>query len=245
MGRPRFEKAIVVGASSGIGEQIAWKLAESGCRVAAVARRQDRLEALAARAPERIRAYAHDVRNIDEAPELFQRITGDLGGLDLVVYAAGVMPAVGPEEFDTEKDRDMVETNLLGAIAWLNQAALRFQGTRSGTIVGIGSLAGERGRRGQPVYNASKAGLHAYLEALRNRLDRLGVAVVTIKPGPVATEMTAHLELKNAMSAESAATLVLQKARASGEYCLKPMHRALFWAIRHVPSWIFRRLPIS
>src|SRR5687767_8149683 len=121
-----YQHAIIIGASSGIGAAIAEDLAAGGCRVAAVARRLDRLEELAARFPGRVLPFAHDVTRYEEVPGLFQEITRQLGGLDLIVYASGVMPEVGPAEFSFEKDRAMIEVNVLGAIAWLNQAAVRF-----------------------------------------------------------------------------------------------------------------------
>ena len=239
-----YRHAIVIGASSGIGQALVERLAKSGCRVAAVARRKDRLDALAARYPEHVVPIPHDVADTEAVPAIFQEAAKQLGGLDLVIYAAGVMPEVGAMEFCFEKDRAMVEVNLLGAIAWLNQAAIRFQNTRRGTIVGIGSVAGDRGRYAQPVYNTTKAALATYLEALRNRLDRLGVRVVTIKPGPVQTEMTARLHLRGAMSAETAARLILLKSRRTGEHYLRFGHWLAFGIIRNIPSALFRRLRV-
>ena len=239
-----FPKAIVVGGSSGIGREVVRQLAQGGARVVAVARREAELASLVEEFPERVSAMVHDVTDYARVPTIFQEATGRLGGLDLVVYAAGTMPAVGPHEFSFEKDRAMVEVNLLGAIAWLNEAAVRFENTRSGTIVGIGSVAGDRGRVGQPVYNASKAALATYLEALRNRLSRHGVTVVTIKPGPTATPMTAHLRSKGMMPAEAVAKAILAKSRRGGEHYVKFAHRAAFAIIRNIPSPIFRRLKV-
>lgn len=239
-----YRAAIVVGASSGMGREIVRQLAARGCRVAAVARRTDRLAELVAENPDHILAFAHDVTDYDAVPGLFQEITHRLGGLDLVVYASGVMPEVGAREYDVAKDRPMIEVNVLGAIAWLNQAAIRFENTKRGTIVGIGSVAGDRGRCGQPVYNASKACLATYLEALRNRLSRYGVRVVTIKPGPVQSEMTAHLHLKGAMPAEEAARRILAKSGKAGEHYLKLVHRVAFYVIKRIPSPLFRRLKV-
>ncbi|MFQ3586805.1 MAG: SDR family NAD(P)-dependent oxidoreductase [Fimbriimonadaceae bacterium] len=236
--------AIVVGASSGIGAEVTRQLAEKGWRVAAVARRADRLERLAAEHPGRVIPVVHDVRDTGAVPELFLKTTGELGGLDLIVYAAGVMPEVGWHEYNFEKDRLMVEVNLLGAIAWLNQAAIRFEGTRSGSIVAIGSVAGDRGRAGQPVYNTTKAALATYMEALRNRLSRYGVRVVTIKPGPTATEMTAHLHLSGMMPAEKAAAKIVGLRNKTGEHYLKTTHRIAFAIIRRIPSFLFRKLKI-
>ncbi len=237
---PSARNAIVVGASSGIGAELVRQLAAKGVMVAAVARRADRLEQL----PTGVLTYTHDVTQFSEAPALFQTICQDLGGLDLIIYAAGVMPAVGPTEYDFEKDRQMVDTNLLGAIAWLNPAAERFSAAGHGTIIGIGSVAGDRGRYGQPVYNTTKAALTTYLEALRNRLSSRGVKVITIKPGPVATEMTADLNLKGTMSAETAARKILEKSGRSGEHYLSFAHRVIFAIIRSIPSPLFRKLKL-
>jgi NAD(P)-dependent dehydrogenase (short-subunit alcohol dehydrogenase family) len=240
----QFQHAIVVGASSGLGRALAEKLAASGCRVGIVARRTDRLRELADRFPGQVLPFGHSVTNYDEVPALFQDICRQLGGLDLFIYASGTMPEVGPTEFNFRKDAQIVDVNIKGAIAWLNEAAVRFGNTRRGSIVAIGSLAGDRGRAGQPAYNMSKAALATYMEALRNRLSRFGVKVVTIKPGPMQTEMTSRLHLRNAMSAEAAAQIILRKCNKTGEHYLRFSHRILFTVIRNIPSWIFRRLNI-
>ena len=239
-----YSHAIVIGASSGIGEQLVRQLVIDGTKVAAVARRGDKLGALANDFTGQVLPFSHDVTNFGEVPRLFQEITQQLGGLDLVIYAAGVMPEVGGHEFSFEKDKQMVDVNLLGAIAWLDQAAVRFENTKSGTIIGIGSVAGERGRQGQPVYNTTKAALATYLDSLRNRLSRSGVKVVTVKPGPTETEMTAHLHMKGMMSSSRAATLILTKSRKNGEFFLKFTHKIAFAIIRNIPSSVFRLLKI-
>jgi NADP-dependent 3-hydroxy acid dehydrogenase YdfG len=220
------------------------QLADGGCRVAAVARRGDRLQALAKEYPNRIIPIVADVSKFDETPAIFLRCTDALGGLDLVIYNSGIMPDVAPTEFNFAKDHAMIETNFSGAVAWLNQAAERFLSSRRGTIVVIGSVAGDRGRRGQPVYNASKAGLHAYAEALRNRLSRSGVTVTTMKPGPVATDLVAHLGFRGAIPADQAARIIIAKSSRGSEQYLKFSHRVIFSIIRLLPSWIFRWIPI-
>jgi len=240
----KWSRAIVIGASSGVGRALAERLVTSGAKVAVVARRFELLEDFKARHTERIFPYQHDVCNVEEVPALFAEITKHLGGLDLVIYASGVMPEVGPDEYNFAKDNQILEVNVRGAVAWLDEAAQRFNGAHQGTIVGIGSVAGDRGRVGQPVYNASKAFLATYLEALRNRLHKKGVTVVTIKPGPIRTEMTARLHLNKAMPVEQAADIILKKIERSGEHYLKLSHAAMFYVIKRIPGAIFRRLKI-
>lgn len=240
----KYQHAIIVGASSGIGAELVRQLAQSGCKVAAVARRREKLDELAAEFPGLVFPVVHDVTKFDDAPSVFQATCKEIGGLDYICYAAGVMPDVGFHEYNFEKDRQMIEVNVLGMMAWLNQAAIRFEGTKSGTIAAIGSVAGERGRSGQPAYNTSKAAVATYMEGLRNRLSRYGVIVSTIKPGPTQTEMTEHLHLKGAMDPRKAAEIVLAKSAKNGEHYVKFTHRVAFAIIKNIPSPIFRKLKI-
>lgn len=244
---PLAGRALVVGASSGMGAAIVRELVRRGWRVAALARREPELAALRAECgPERVLVRAHDVRRVDEVPALFEELVRELGGLELLVYAAGIMPRVGPQEFDSEKDREILLVNTLGAIAWCNPAAEYFQASRAGTIVGIGSIAGDRGRKGNPVYGASKAALKHYLEALRNRLSDFGVRVCTIQPGFVATPMTASLgPLPGIVSAEAAARTIVDYARRGSGVRYVPFKWLLVsLVIRNIPSFVFRRLTI-
>jgi decaprenylphospho-beta-D-erythro-pentofuranosid-2-ulose 2-reductase len=123
-------------------------MAAQGTRVALVARREDALNQLATTIGPNALVFAHDVTNAAEVPELFQKICQELGGLDVIVYSSGVMPHLGTDEYTYSKDANMIEVNCLGAVAWLNEAAQRFGQTKSGTIVGISSVAGDRGRAG-------------------------------------------------------------------------------------------------
>ena len=238
-------RAIVIGASSGLGAALTRQLVARRYHVAAVARREAELAALRAGLPAgAVSPYVHDVTETDQVPLLFDQITRDLGGLDLIIYAAAVQPPVAAHEYDFAKDEAMLRTNLLGAVAWLNQAALRFERARGGHIVGVSSIAGDRGRVGSPVYNTSKAGLDTYLEALRNRLSRHGVTVTTIKPGFIDTEL-----LKNAartfwvISADEAAALTLDAiGRRRQVAYVPPRWRLVSLAVRAMPSVVFRRL---
>ncbi len=247
-----WRHAIVVGASSGIGAAVARQLADGGARVALVARRAEELDVLArdiadaTHARDRALVFPHDVTAVDEVTELLPRITHALGGLDLLVYAAGIMPRVGADEYDVGKDRAVFAVNVVGAIAWCNAVAERFARAGGGTIVGISSVAGDRGRRGFPAYNASKAALDTYLEAIRNRVARHGVRVVTVKPGPVDTPMTRGMEkLPLLVSAEQAARDLLAGAAGGSQVVYVPAKwRPIMFVIRHIPSFVFRRLDL-
>ena len=244
-------RAIVIGASVGMGAALSRKLAKEGYVVALVARQKEKLDELCAEINQsvgetRALAFPHDVANYKEVPSLLTNIVAEIGGLDTCIFLAGInYPPGGNEKFNFENDRQMVEVNLIGAMAWLSPVAEMFQNAKAGQIVGIGSVAGDRGRVGNPGYNTSKAGLHTYLEALRNRLTRHGVNVLTVKPGFVKTEM-----LKAAVGPTPFA-IPVEKAvddiYSAMQNRRQTIYTPFFWqyimlVIRHIPSFIFRRL---
>ncbi len=242
--QPNRPVALIVGASSGIGAALARRLAREGYTLALVARRADQLERLATE----INGYAHDVRDYDDAPALFTRITADLGPLRLAVYAAGVMPAPTDDAWTFAQERATIEINALGAIRWLDLAADAFQRQGFGVLVGISSVAGDRGRRGNSAYQASKAALSTYLDSLRYRLRGSGVRVVTVKPGYVATAMTAGARLPKPLvtPAEAVADRVARVAAHGrpGVVYIPGYWAPIMWVIRHLPSALIARLPL-
>ncbi len=244
----RDRRALVVGASSGIGAALVRALAKEGWSVAAVARREEELRTLAdgADGPGTVHVRAHDAANAAEVGQIFEELVRELGGLDLVVYAAGIMPAVAEDQFDTELDLDMLAVNTGGCIAWLNPAASYFRSRRAGSIVGISSIAGDRGRKGNPVYGATKAAMNHYLEALRNRLSDHGVHVCTIRPGFVDTAMTRGMPgLFWLITADEAAKQILHAVKKRIQVRYVP--RRWFWVgfvIRCIPSFLFRRMSV-
>lgn len=249
---PRWRRAIVVGASSGIGRALAERLAAEGTAVALLARRQEELNAVVAAIEATpghgsVRAVRHDVRDTDNVSLLMDEIAGAMGGLDLVVYAAGVQPRVAPSAYPTADDLETIAVNFAGAVAWLNAAADRFGRAGEGTIVGISSVAGDRGRRGNPVYGATKAALATYLESLRNRLAARGVTVTTVKPGFVATrllESASTPPFVPVLPPAEAARQILAAAAGRRVVYIPGWWRAVMWAIRAVPSPIFERLNV-
>jgi short-subunit dehydrogenase len=155
-----------------------------------------------------------------------------------------VQPSLDPDEYDFDKDAAMAKVNLMGAMAWLDQAAVRFQRAGKGQIVGISSIAAVRGRRMNPGYNATKAGFDTYLEALRNRLSQHGVSITTIRPGLVDTRL-----LENAartfwvVSPARAAQQIFKAIKRRKQVVYVPGRwRVVALMVTHMPSVIFRRL---
>ncbi|MCL4529442.1 MAG: SDR family NAD(P)-dependent oxidoreductase [Chloroflexi bacterium] len=246
-------RGVIVGASGGIGAALSRRLARAGYILALVDRNEQTLEQLCDEINKdyeetRVVPYLNDVTDYDSAPDALRRIVADLGGLDLFIYIAGVIYFPAIDEYNFGEDLKMVEVNLLGAMAWMSQVAPLFLSKKSGQIVGVSSVAGDRGRVGNPGYNTSKAGFTAYLEGLRNRLTRHGVNVITIKPGMVKTEM---LNLPNAprpvfaVTPEEAADGIWNAIRKRKQQVY--ISGVWFWlmlVIRNIPSFIFRRMNI-
>ena len=167
-----------------------------------------------------------------------------MGGLDLFIDNSGIVFPSGMKHYEFEKDRRVTEVNYLGALAWLDPVAAMFHRLKDGQIVGICSVAGDRGRVGTPSYNASKAALACYLKSLRNRLTRRGVHVLTVKPGYVLTDMTSGKKnLHFAISAEHAAADICKAIHRRKQV----IYTASIWwlimfVVRNIPSVIFRRL---
>ena len=242
-------RGLILGASDGLGAELARKLARENYALALLARSRDKLETLCNEINSQggsAHAYVHDVAEYDNAPDLLRKIVADLGGLDLVIFVAGVnYPPGGIDKFNFENDRKMIEVNLIGAMAWLHPVSEMFLAAKSGQIVGIASVAGDRGRVGNPGYNTSKAGLATYLEALRNRLTRHGVHVLTVKPGFLKTEMLKAAQGPTPFAIEPSkaaeAILTAMKKRKQLIYTAS-IWRWIMLAIQHTPSFIFRRL---
>lgn len=244
-------RGIIVGASGGIGAALARKLTDEGYTLALLDRNAEVLQTVCNEINSksdvtRVIPFQHDVTDYQVVPDLLRKIIADLGGLDLFVYVAGVIHFPALTEYNFEQDHKMVEVNLLGAMAWMSQVAPLFQSAKSGQIVGVSSVAGDRGRVSNPGYNTSKAGFTCYLEALRNRLSRHGVNVITIKPGMVKTEM---LNLPNAprpvlaVTPEQAADGIWDAIRKRRQTAyVAGIWRWVMLIIRHVPSVIFRRM---
>lgn len=196
-GKLEGKVALVTGASSGIGEATALALASEGARVGIAARRRDRLEDLARRIVERggqSLIIEADVADEAQARRMVKETRDKWGRLDILINNAGVMllgPIVGA---DTEDWRRMVHINLLG-LMYATHAALPIlveQG--GGDVANVSSVAGRSARSGSGVYNATKFGVGAFSEALRQEVTKTHhIRVILIEPGAVATELPNHI----------------------------------------------------
>ena len=190
--------ALVTGASSGIGEATARELARHGARVALVARRRDRLEALAAEIGDAAVVVEADVSDRADAERAVAEAVEQLGRLDVLVNNAGVM-LLGPVEGAPVDEWDrMVQVNLLGLL-YCTSAALPHllraaeDGPRQvADVVNVSSVAGRVARSGSGVYNATKFGVGAFSESLRQEVTQRHVRVSLVEPGAVETELAGH-----------------------------------------------------
>jgi NADP-dependent 3-hydroxy acid dehydrogenase YdfG len=183
---------LVTGASSGIGQATALALSKAGARVAVGARRADRLEALAQEAPGEILTLKLDVADRQSVQDAVDATVEHFGALDALVNNAGIMlsgPILGA---DTTEWTRMVETNLLGSM-YAVHAALPHLLRSKGAVVQISSTSGRTSSAMSGVYSATKFGINAFAEALRQEVTEQGVRVVLVEPGFVATELAGHI----------------------------------------------------
>jgi NADP-dependent 3-hydroxy acid dehydrogenase YdfG len=193
--------ALVTGASSGIGAASALSLAEQGAAVVIAARRKDRLDALATQIEGRggtVAVFETDVTDQQQAADLIERTVAQCGRLDTLVNNAGVMllgPAVGADLTEWQR---MIELNVLGLLYCAHAAlphllsAAETSPRRVADMVNISSVAGRVPRNGSGVYNATKHGVGAFSESLRQEVTRRHVRVSLVEPGATDTELASH-----------------------------------------------------
>lgn len=184
--------AVITGASSGIGEATARALAAGGHHLALLARRADRIQALAAELGDGTIAIEADVSDRDSIVAAAERVQSELGGADILVNNAGVMLLAPFSSDQRAEHRQMVEVNLLGAMTATEVFLDQLRAGDGGDLVNISSVAGRTARAGNAVYAATKWGLNGWSEALRQELQP-DIRVMVIEPGAVATELTDHI----------------------------------------------------
>jgi NADP-dependent 3-hydroxy acid dehydrogenase YdfG len=218
-GRLEGSVALVTGASSGIGEATALALAAEGAAVAIAARRRDRLDGLADKINGQGRALVLETDVTDEAQvrAMVDQTVTVLGGLDVLINNAGVM-LLGPIlDAPTEEWRRMVELNLLGLLYCTHAALPHLLAAAEGgrgvaDVVNVSSVAGRVARLDSGVYNATKWGVGAFSESLRQEVTTRHVRVSLVEPGAVATELAGHNrpEVLSVMAANFAGVTPLQ-----------------------------------
>jgi short-subunit dehydrogenase len=179
----------ITGASSGIGEALARELLQAGAAVTLIARRRERLEALARTAGGRSQVIACDLGDVAHALDWIAPAEAELGPIDVLVNNAGVMQVVRTVDIDPTRARAELELDLWVPLALCRAVLPAMLARKSGTLVQISSVAALAPTPGMSHYNAAKAGLAAYSESLRGELRGSGVNVLTVYPGPVATAL--------------------------------------------------------
>ena len=241
------ETALVIGATSDIGRAIARKLADAGYALQLAARDPARLEREAQDL--RVRAgAAATLRHCDVLEDGGVSLLDDLDPLpDVAVCVVGLLGDQAESQRDAAAAERVMRANYVGPALLLGALAERFERRGGGVLVGISSVAGERGRAANYVYGAAKAGFTAFLSGLRGRLAASGVRVVTIKPGFVRTRMTAGMDLPPLLTAEPdevAAAVVRAVRRHRDVVYVRRIWRPLMFIVRAVPERVFKRLKL-
>jgi short-subunit dehydrogenase len=240
------KKILVLGATSGIAEATCRIWAAQGAQLFLVARNAEKLAAVAADLKLRGAAYVGtavaDLDNTDKHAELLSHAVNSLTGMDIAYLAYGILGDQARGEQDFEHAAQILHTNFVAPVSLLTWLANFCVQRRSGVLAVISSVAGERGRKSNYLYGSSKAGLTAFLAGLRNRVDRQGVTVLTIKPGPVNTAMTAHMAIKKADVNKVAAAIVKAIDAKKDNFYVPGFFQPIMFIIRNIPERIFKKL---
>jgi short-subunit dehydrogenase len=223
-------------------------LAEQGARFYLVARSPEKLKAVASdlltRGASAVFTCVMDLDDPMAHEPMLAEALKELETIDLALLAHGVLGDQEKAQADYAATEAILRTNLLSAISLITWLANYFEKTQQGTLAVISSVAGDRGRKSNYIYGASKGALSIFLDGVRNRIDRSGVHVLTIKPGFVATPMTAHVP-QNALFAHPSAVgrgiLKAIEKRKDVAY-VPPIWALIMLIIRSVPNSIFKKL---
>lgn len=239
---------LILGARSDIGKAVAHKFASLGYPVQLAARHAATLEADKIDTELRY-GVSVSVHEFDAlATDTHEAFVAALPALpQIAVCAVGLMGQQAENERDVAAAARVMRSNYEGPASILAILANRFEERRSGTIVGISSVAGDRGRAANYVYGSAKAGFTAFLSGLRNRLSKRGVHVVTVLPGFVATQMTEGMDLPAKLTAEPnevADAIARAVERKKDVIYVRPIWRLIMLLIRNIPERIFKGINI-
>jgi short-subunit dehydrogenase len=246
---PPFQRALITGASSGLGRALATWFARRGTTVYAAGRRVEQLEALRAEGEGRIIPFPLDVARPDDAHDAIARLDADVG-LDLVVANAGVSDEQRAKDLRWSRVRPVLDVNVMGATATLCAALPGMLARGRGHLVGISSLAAFLALPKYASYNASKTFLTAWLENVRLDVEPHGVGVTVIHPGFVKSEMTAknRFPMPFLLDTGDAAALMGRAIERRSRFVTYPWPTAMtVWLASSLPRavqrLIARRLP--
>lgn len=238
-----MKKAIVIGASSGIGKELSRILSESGASVGIAARRLPLLNQVADSLSGEVFVKQIDVMSPQAAMTSLSSLIDEMGGVDLIVIASGVGNI--NKELDWQLEDECIATNVSGFTAMANVAMKYFLVKGEGHFVGISSVAALRGSNDAPSYHASKAYMSNYLEGLRKKVEKSNypIAVTEIIPGFVDTRMAKGEGLFWVASPENAARQIYQAIlkKKSKAYITKRWG-IIAWLLKNMPAAIYNRL---
>lgn len=245
-----MQKILVIGATSAIAEATCRRFAQRGADLFLLARNQERLQLieqdLKIRGARSVQHAIFDADDFTSHEAALNQAIDHLGGLDTVLVAYGTLGDQKACEQSVELTLRELNTNALSVISLLTQLANHFERQGSGSIAVIGSVAGDRGRQSNYVYGTAKGALAIFLQGMRNRLAKVGVQVLTIKPGFVDTPMTASFPKGPLWASPEKVSADIEHAIGKGRDVL---YTPGFWAlimsiIRVIPERLFKRLTL-
>jgi short-subunit dehydrogenase len=244
-------KILVIGATSAIAAACGRIWAQRGAHLFLAGRDAAKLDAVAAdlrvRGAASVGTRGLDVNDLDAHGALVDAAAAALGGLDVVFIAHGTLPDQARCEADPALALREFATNATATIALLTRAASELERRGQGAIAVITSVAGDRGRPSNYVYGSAKAAVSVFCDGLRARLFRAGVSVTDIRPGFVATPMTAGLPLPGPLVAQpqDIAPRIVRAIERRADVVYVPAFWALVMAIiRHIPRPLFKRMTL-
>ncbi len=240
---------IILGATSSMARAMARRLAKEGATLFLCGRDMDDLAATAAdclaRGAATAEALPFDARDTSTFAPIIERATTEEGVINCAVFV-GSMPEQSEIDATPELIAGVVTDSHIGPATFLQMLAPHIEERGQGTVVGVGSVAGDRGRIGNYVYGSAKAGFATYLSGLRNRLTRAGGHVVTVKPGFVDTAMTWGIEgMFLVASPDAVAGNILNAVAKKKNVIYTPFFwRYIMLIIRHIPEFVFKKMSI-
>jgi len=239
---------LIIGAKSDIAKATAREYAKNGYDLYLAARSSNELEAFAqdiiTRTQKTVDLVELDILDYESHQAFYDHLEEKPLG---VISAVGYLGNQEKAQSDFNEAKKIINTNYTGVVSLFNIIADDFEKRRSGFMVGISSVAGDRGRKSNYIYGSAKAALTAYLSGLRNRLYDAQVHVLTVKPGFVATKMTEDMDLPEKLTAQPEAVAEdIYKAQQKGKSVLytKWMWKWVMMVIKMIPEWKFKGMSI-